>query len=83
MKKEKIFLTNSYKDDEINLSELEKIHFEKRFESEEKFFNKHKIIYNKNIKNVIEINKQDLENGTLIKKLSNFKKFKFNNLRLS
>jgi folate-dependent phosphoribosylglycinamide formyltransferase PurN len=48
------------------LTKLEKIHFEKRMNSEELFFGK-KVDFNIKIKNVYKIKKKDLSNGKLTK----------------
>ena len=60
------FKTNTYESN-TKLTELEKLHFEKREIAENLFFKNFDKIKEKNIKNIIKINKEDLKNGNLIK----------------
>ena len=64
MKKEKNQLTNSNRNLK-NLSKLEKKHFKKRIEAEEKFFGKKNI--NFKVDNIFKISKDNLIDGTLLK----------------
>ena len=54
------------------LSKLENLHFKKRVKAELKFFGNTKNISN-NVKNIIEIKKEELNNGSLKKKLKKSK----------
>lgn len=55
-----------------NLSVLENLHFKKREKAELKFFGNKKKISN-NVENIIEINKEELNNGSLKEKLKKSK----------
>ena len=62
------FKTNSY-EDVSDLSKLEKLHFQKRDQAENLFFKDFDKVKEKNIKNIIKINKEDLYNQNLVKNL--------------
>ncbi|OUV61451.1 MAG: hypothetical protein CBC88_00270 [Candidatus Pelagibacter sp. TMED128] len=71
IQKRENFQTNSYTENN-SLSKLEKIHFDKRDKAEHDFFSSYKKINQKNIKKIIKIQKEDIENGNLAKKLKKF-----------
>ena len=58
-------------EDVSDLSKLEKLHFQKRDQAENLFFKDFDKVKEKNIKNIIKINKEDLYNQNLVKKLKN------------
>tara|TARA_X000000950_G_scaffold279848_1_gene373298 strand:+ start:1319 stop:2110 length:792 start_codon:yes stop_codon:yes gene_type:complete len=64
------FLTNSYYK-KTKLTKIEKLHFIKRQDAEKKFFGKEKDFLSK-FNKIIEIDKEDLKNGRLKKKLKKF-----------